>query len=206
MKAQKFYFFFNFSSVWGWVVNVKFRPLYPPPPGMTRYQMYWTLLINVCLLQLTWPGKARQRTILVTGRSWSVSPRCSTKLCTYFQTIDGLLQNVIGLDLSGIPRNYTDQLFGLDIFSSLEGVTMIPSAVMALLTGRLGILWLLNVVCLICVPASIPRLTNKKGRVSVWHNTVGGLSNLHPLHIRFDILSSILKICVPHSPNTLVPI
>jgi hypothetical protein len=28
------------------------------------------------------------------------------------------------------------------------------------------------------------------------------LSNLHPVHIRFDILSSILKIGVPHFPNT----
>jgi hypothetical protein len=98
-----------------------------------------------------------------------------TVLCDqtfYFQTPLGLLENVIGLDLSNIPLENRDE-FDQEVFSSLRDLTKIPSVLMALLTGRLGILWLLNVLFLICVPASIPRLTNKKGRVSVRHNTVG---------------------------------
>ena len=93
-----------------------------------------------------------------------------TVLCEqtlYFQTPQGLLETVIGLNLSYIPEEYLKELYNQDIFQSMEGLTMIPSIVMALLTSRLGILWLLNVLFLICLPASIPQLRNKKGKVSV---------------------------------------
>jgi hypothetical protein len=85
----------------------------------------------------------------------------------YFQTPQGLLETVIGLDLSEIPREYKDKLYGQDIFQSMKDLSMIPSIVMAILTSRVGILWLLNVLFLICVPASVAWLPSNKAEVSV---------------------------------------
>jgi len=93
-----------------------------------------------------------------------------TVLCgqtLYFQTAQGLIEEVIGLDLSGIDQIYKDKFFNYDIFKSVRGLTMIPSAVMAILTSRLGILWLLNVLYFICVFASVFQLYKKRERVSV---------------------------------------
>ena len=96
-----------------------------------------------------------------------------TVLCDqtlYFQTMQGLIETVIGLDLKDVRSNYSnyvDQLFENDMLKAADGLTMIPSVVMALLTSRLGILWLLNVLFLICVPMSVFRLPKKQGRVSV---------------------------------------
>ena len=93
-----------------------------------------------------------------------------TVLCEqtlYFQTLWGLLETVIGVDLSYIPKEYLEELYKQEIFQPMQGITMIPSVIMALLTIRLGVLWLLNVLFLICVPASVPRLPNKTGKVSV---------------------------------------
>jgi hypothetical protein len=82
--------------------------------------------------------------------------------------VRGLLETVIGLDLSYIHKNnYAEKLYGQQIFKDMEGLTMIPSMVMALLSSRLGILLLLNVLFLICVPVSVSRLSKKKGKVSV---------------------------------------
>jgi len=98
-----------------------------------------------------------------------------TVLCDqilYFQTLQGLLETVIGLDLSGIPDEYKDKLY--EIFGSVDSftaipivtitVTMLPSIVVALLTCRLGVLWLLNVLFLICVPVSVCQIPNKRGK------------------------------------------
>jgi len=96
-----------------------------------------------------------------------------TVLCDqtlYFQTLRGLLETVIGLDLTLSSRpeynNYIDEFLDHEIFKDVKGLTMIPSVIMAVLTSRLGILWLLNVLFLICVAASVSRLPNKQGRVS----------------------------------------
>ena len=91
-----------------------------------------------------------------------------TVLCEktlYFQTPLGLMETVIGLNLSDIPKEVKDTLNYS--FEPLRTVTKLPSVIMALLTIRLGVLWLLNVLFLVCVPASVPRLRNKKGKVSV---------------------------------------
>ena len=85
----------------------------------------------------------------------------------YFQTVQGLLETVIGLNLSEVPYKYVRQFYDDEVFNSIEGLTMIPSVIMLILTSRLGILWLLNVLFLICVPVSVHRLPNKKGKVSV---------------------------------------
>ena len=87
----------------------------------------------------------------------------------YFQTLLGLLETVIGLDLNEIPVEYRDR-FQEEIdntFSDIEGLTSIPSIVMLALSIRLGVFWLLNVLLLICVLMSICMLPNKKGKVSV---------------------------------------
>jgi hypothetical protein len=65
--------------------------------------------------------------------------------------VQGLLETVIGVDLSAIPSKYKDELFNQPIFTDMEGLTMIPSIAMALLTSHLVIFWLLNVLFLICV-------------------------------------------------------
>jgi hypothetical protein len=78
---------------------------------------------------------------------------------------------VIGLDVSSIiPPEYSmyiDRAYEMHPFKTMEGLTMIPSIVMAIFTGRLGILWLLNVLFLVCVPVSVSRLSQEKGKVSV---------------------------------------
>ena len=89
----------------------------------------------------------------------------------YFQTLLGLLETVIGLNLSDIPSEYKEKV--ADVFSFMDDYTVIPSTVMAILTSRLGILWLLNVLFLIGVPLSVSRLSNKKGKVRISHNTAG---------------------------------
>jgi len=80
------------------------------------------------------------------------------------QTVQDLLENVIGLNLPEDPDGYLSALFKHDMFSSVEGLTMIPSVIMLILTSRLGILWLLNVLFLICVLVSVHRIPNKKGK------------------------------------------
>jgi hypothetical protein len=92
---------------------------------------------------------------------------CEQTLYLYFQTAEGLLTTVIGVDLSDIDPDHKTKLFSQPIFANMEGLTMIPSIAMALLTSHLVIFWLLNVLFLICVPASVPRLSKKKGKVSV---------------------------------------
>jgi hypothetical protein len=79
--------------------------------------------------------------------------------------VEGLLENVIGLNLSEFPDDYLRRLFNHDMFGDIEGLTMIPSVIMLILTSRVGILWLLNVLFLICVPVSVHQLRNKKGKV-----------------------------------------
>jgi hypothetical protein len=85
----------------------------------------------------------------------------------YFQTPEGLLETLIGVNLTEIPREFKDVIFGQDIFKDMDGVTMIPSIIMALLTIRLGIFWLLNVLNLICVSVAVFRLSKEKGKVRV---------------------------------------
>jgi hypothetical protein len=85
----------------------------------------------------------------------------------YFQTVQGLLETVIGLNLADVPNEYINRFYDHDMFSYVEGLTMIPSVIMLILTSRLGILWFLNVLFLICVPVSVHRLPNKKGKISV---------------------------------------
>jgi hypothetical protein len=72
----------------------------------------------------------------------------------------GLVGTVIGVDLDAIPPDYRQDI------SQFDGITMIPSLVMALLTSRLVLLWFLNVMFLICVPISVSRLSKKEGKVS----------------------------------------
>jgi len=91
-----------------------------------------------------------------------------TVLCDqtlYFQTVQGLLETVIGLNLSEVPYEYVRRFYDGEVFGGIEGLTMIPSVIMLILTSRLGILWLLNVLFLICVPVSVHQLRNKKGKV-----------------------------------------
>ena len=87
----------------------------------------------------------------------------------YFQTLWGLLETVIGVNLNVITDDYRDRFQDeMDkIFSDIGPVTSIPSIVMLALSIRLGVFWLLNVLLLICVLMSICMLPNKKGKVSV---------------------------------------
>jgi uncharacterized membrane protein YciS (DUF1049 family) len=75
--------------------------------------------------------------------------------------MEGLIGTVIGVNIKDVPFEYVFEM------GAYDGVTMIPSLAMALLTSRLVILWLLNVIFLICVPISVCRLPNKKRKVSV---------------------------------------
>jgi hypothetical protein len=79
----------------------------------------------------------------------------------YFQDVMGLLETVIGVDLSEIPPDYKEKFYSQQIFVDMEGLTMIPSLTMAILASRGGILWLLNVLFLISVPLSVCRLSKK---------------------------------------------
>lgn len=80
------------------------------------------------------------------------------------QKPQNLLEDVIGLNLTSVPPELINILFEQEIFKSAEGITSVPSIIMALMTSRLGILWLLNVLFLICVVASVPRLLKKQER------------------------------------------
>jgi hypothetical protein len=85
----------------------------------------------------------------------------------YFQTPQGLLETLIGLDLTAIDAEFRRQLYDQPIFKDMVYITMKPSLLMALLSSRFGIFWLLNVMFLICVPVSVYRLHNKREKVSV---------------------------------------
>jgi ABC-type dipeptide/oligopeptide/nickel transport system permease subunit len=84
----------------------------------------------------------------------------------YFQTAQGLIETVIGVDLQGIDGEFLRQLFDQPILSSVDYFTMIPSLVMALLSSRFVIFWLMNLILLICVPMSVSQLSTRKGKVS----------------------------------------
>ncbi|XP_069698772.1 uncharacterized protein [Periplaneta americana] len=77
------------------------------------------------------------------------------------QTLSGLWE-LIGMD--SIPdyggADYTN------LAGSLDGVTMIPSVVMALVSSRVGIIWLINVLLFTCVIMATYRITRDKDKDS----------------------------------------
>ena len=87
----------------------------------------------------------------------------------YFQTLWGLLETVIGVNLDSITDGYRPRFQEEmdESFSEIGGITSIPSIVMLAITIRLGVFWLLNILLLICVLISVCRLPHKKGKVSV---------------------------------------
>jgi hypothetical protein len=76
----------------------------------------------------------------------------------YFQTPLGLL-NLIGVQ--NIPEQMENPL------ESVSGLTMIPSLVMALLSSRVVVFWLLNVLLVICVTVATRRLYKDRGKIRV---------------------------------------
>lgn len=80
------------------------------------------------------------------------------------ETPKGLIETVIGVDLHLIPEDYKKEFYSLDVFKQMEGLSMIPSLVMVLLSSRLVIFWLLSVMCLICVFVAICRFSKEKGK------------------------------------------
>jgi hypothetical protein len=85
----------------------------------------------------------------------------------HFQTPQGLIEEIIGVDLHLVDDPYKADLYKQDVFKSMERLTAIPSIVMLLLSSRAVVFWLLNVLCLICVSMSISRFSKEKGKVSV---------------------------------------
>jgi hypothetical protein len=77
----------------------------------------------------------------------------------YFQTVPGLLE-LIGV------QNVPEEIYSANIFDMMQGLTMIPSLVMAVLSSRAVILWLLNVLLAICVTTATHRLWKDRGKVS----------------------------------------
>jgi hypothetical protein len=77
----------------------------------------------------------------------------------YFQTVPGLL------DLIGV-QNVPEEIYSANIFAMMEGLTMIPSLVMVVLSSRAVILWLLNVLQVICVTTATHHLWKDRGKVS----------------------------------------
>jgi hypothetical protein len=76
----------------------------------------------------------------------------------YFQTPLGLL-NLIGVQ--NIPEQVENPL------ESVNGLTMIPSLVMALLSSRVVVFWLLNILLVICVTVATRRLYKDRGKIRV---------------------------------------
>jgi hypothetical protein len=70
---------------------------------------------------------------------------------------------LIGLQNIGELDKFTDFLGGID------GLTVIPSLVMALLSSRVVVFWLLNLLLVICVTMATYKLSKNKDKVRVGH-------------------------------------
>jgi hypothetical protein len=67
--------------------------------------------------------------------------------------------NLIGIQ--NIPEQVENPL------ESVNGLTMIPSLVMALLSSRVVVFWLLNILLVICVTVATRRLYKERGKLRV---------------------------------------
>jgi hypothetical protein len=76
----------------------------------------------------------------------------------YFQTPLGLL-NLIGV------QNFTEEME--NPLESVSGLTMLPSLVMALLSSRAVVFWLLNVLLVVCVTMATRRLYKDRRKLRV---------------------------------------
>jgi len=88
---------------------------------------------------------------------------CTTKTMScvlYFQTALGLLE-LIGV------QNIPAEEDSYEFLRSIKDVSMIPSLVMALLSSRVVVFWLLNVILVICVIQATYQLSRDKGKVRV---------------------------------------
>jgi hypothetical protein len=112
-------------------------------------------------------GWERQTVNYLSYRKWQINCNVLSDQTLYLQNPQGLIETVIGLDLQDIDDEFKRQMYNQPTLKDMEFLTAIPSLVMALLSCRFGIFWLMNVILLICVPVSVSRLSKGKGKVTV---------------------------------------